>query len=32
MINKLDKEQAEEELQIPGNLNKVLRYLSKSGL
>ena len=29
MINKLDKEQAEEELQIPGNLNKVLRYYQK---
>ena len=31
MINKLDKEQAEEELQIPGNLNKVLRYYQKVG-
>ncbi len=31
IVNGLDKEQLEEEIEIPGNLNNVLRYYQKTG-
>ena len=31
IINQLDKEQLEEEIKVPENLNSVLRYYQKTG-